>query len=173
MLADEREQAIGDLVEALVGFHRTLASRAPGWSEAAGGLPRGDVVLLGTLGSRGPMRPGRLAARLGCGPAVVSRRLARVEREELVARRPDPYDGRADLVELTALGRRRLEEARLGLARRLAAGLGHWSPDAVRTAERLVRELAVRLHGLPPPAPPDGPDQQAPAQHRQTPEEHQ
>lgn len=56
------------------------------------------------LGSSGAMRPSELAVEVGSGRANISKVLARLEAEELISRRPDPADSRANLVVLTEKG---------------------------------------------------------------------
>ena len=50
-----------------------------------------------------------LAAELRYSPSRLSHALRRLERDSWVARRPDPSDGRAQLVRLTAEGLARIE----------------------------------------------------------------
>src|SRR5512134_3328730 len=63
------------------------------------------------IGALGPITPGELARRLGMAPTTVSSWLARLERDGVVGRSPNPDDGRSQLVELTARGRAQLDEA--------------------------------------------------------------
>ncbi|WP_186808244.1 MarR family winged helix-turn-helix transcriptional regulator [Agrococcus baldri] len=56
------------------------------------------------LGSNGPMRPSELATEVGTGRANVSKVVARLESDGLVARSLDETDARATLVSLTARG---------------------------------------------------------------------
>lgn len=140
-----REHAVGELVETLLRFHRALKLHGTEWAGVAGELRRGDVVLLGMLHTHGAMRPGHIAARLGCGPSVVSRQLAALDEGGLVERATDPGDGRAELVSISDLGRERLAEVREALARRLADRLQDWPADDVRRATALVDDLVERL----------------------------
>ncbi|WP_084597085.1 MarR family winged helix-turn-helix transcriptional regulator [Nocardioides aequoreus] len=147
-----REHAVGELVETLLRFHRALKVHGSEWADLAGGLRRGDVVVLGMLHAHGAMRPGHIAARLGCGPSVVSRQLAALTESDLVDRVSDPHDGRAELVSITASGRARLGEVHDALSRRLADRLDGWPADDVRRATQLVDDLVQRL--LEPPTSP-------------------
>lgn len=75
----------------------------------------------------GPMRLGELALRLGIMPSTLTRNLARLESERLVAREADPEDARAARVKLTAAGGRaagRVEEQELEFARGILDRLG-------------------------------------------------
>lgn len=137
--------AVGDLVEAMLGFHRALRRRGDEWGETIEGLSRTDVVTLGLLGSHGPSRPGRLAELLACDRSVVSRRLAVLDQAGLVTRAADPQDRRAELVDLSPLGRTRLAGVRRLLAAQLAERLDDWPADEVARATRLVSDLTERL----------------------------
>ncbi len=140
-----REHAVGELVETLLRFHRALKLHGSEWADLAGGLRRGDVVVLGMLHAHGAMRPGHIAARLGCGPSVVSRQLGALTEAALVDRATDPDDRRAELVSISEAGRARLGVVRDALARRLAERLGDWPVDDVRLATSLVDDLVERL----------------------------
>lgn len=75
---------------------------------------RADVACCGTTVAQaaalsalagGPLRLGELASRLGIAPSTLTRNLDRLEERGLVVRAPDPGDGRAARVALTADGR--------------------------------------------------------------------
>lgn len=65
------------------------------------GLGPGSVSALATLVTHGPMRLGDLAAREGVAPPTLTRIVANLEDNGLVARHPDPDDGRATRVQAT------------------------------------------------------------------------
>jgi DNA-binding MarR family transcriptional regulator len=69
------------------------------------GLTVAQAATLEALQAR-PLRLGTLAQRLGITPSTLTRNLARLESEKLVAREPDPDDARAAQVRLTAAGTR-------------------------------------------------------------------
>src|SRR5437764_15296273 len=60
--------------------------------------------LLGALSDRQPLRMGDLAARLGLTARTITTLVDALEREGLLARRPDATDRRATLIELTDTG---------------------------------------------------------------------
>lgn len=140
-----RADAVGDLVEAMLGFHGALRRRGEEWGEVAADLSRTDVVILGLLATQGPLRPGRIADRLGCSPSVVSRRLAALDHAGHVTRDTDPLDGRAELVAVSAAGRDRLALVHRALAEQLAERLEDWAADDVVRATALVSDLTDRL----------------------------
>jgi len=89
------------------------------------GLTATQSSVLTTLVRRGPMRAGDLADAEALNPTLLSRVLAHLEERALVARAPDPEDGRATIARPTPGGRRLVERLR---ARR-AALLGDWLGD--------------------------------------------
>ena len=75
------------------------------------GLDAALYVFLLHLIDVGPVRAAALADRTGLDKSTVSRQVARLVELRLVERVPDPLDGRARIVQLTADGfRLRLEE---------------------------------------------------------------
>jgi DNA-binding MarR family transcriptional regulator len=95
------------------------------------GLTATQSSALTTLVREGPRRAGDLAEAEALNPTMLSRVLAQLERRGLVAREPDPEDGRATVARATAEGRRLVERLR---ARRAAMLLG-WLKD-LTDAER-------------------------------------
>ncbi len=93
--------------------------------EAGGDLSPSLTAALATIERHGPMTPSELASRERVQRPTATRLLARLEEAELVARMPDPADGRSCLVSPTPAGRELLDELRTRktayLARRLEA----------------------------------------------------
>jgi DNA-binding MarR family transcriptional regulator len=87
-------------------------------------------------------------------PALTSL-VAKLEREGLVSRRPDPRDGRAVLLSLTPEGRRIVDSRRADRVARLRRLVGHLDgddraalADVMRVLGRLT-EIAERLEDRP------------------------
>lgn len=79
--------------------------RMAGWREAEPlGLTPTQTACLSQLAARGPSRVTALARLIGVTQATVSDVVAALTRKKLVERRPDPVDGRAARVHLTAAG---------------------------------------------------------------------
>src|SRR5690349_19479342 len=95
-VSGDAAEALGDAVVALLHAYRQ-AARHPAHTT----LP---LLELAQLLGRGEMRLGELATLRGVAQSVVSRQVGELEARGLVARRPDPADGRAGLVRLTAAG---------------------------------------------------------------------
>ena len=69
-------------------------------------IDAGDIQPLYTLGRGGPRRASALADDLRQTRPTMSKQLARLEAAGLIARTPDPADGRASIVSLTDAGAR-------------------------------------------------------------------
>jgi DNA-binding MarR family transcriptional regulator len=66
-------------------------------------------LILKSIGHHGPVRSSDAARDLGLSRASISRRISWLEAEGLIDAAPDPVDGRASLLTLTALGEQRLQ----------------------------------------------------------------
>jgi len=96
--------------------------------------------LLTRLAEAGGSRPTDLAEFFGVGKPTVGRQLACLERLDLVARRPDPDDGRAHIVDLTEHGRTWMATQRERRQDVLGAHFAQWSDDDLtELAETLTR----------------------------------
>ncbi|MFD3915947.1 MarR family winged helix-turn-helix transcriptional regulator [Streptomyces sp. NPDC058603] len=73
-------------------------------SQAGVTARRSDVYLLLALDKNDGSRVGDLATRLMVEPSHVTRQIARLQAQRLVERTPDPLDGRARRVAITAEG---------------------------------------------------------------------
>ncbi len=111
---------------------------------AASGSPQESAVvaLLSHLIALEPVRAGELAERACLDPSTVSRHLRSLEADGLLVRTPDPEDGRATLLEVTASGRRAVQTAREQRLAFLADAVSGWPDDDVATLTRLIRRLA-------------------------------
>src|SRR5581483_6085435 len=90
------------------------------------GFSMSQMPVLGALVREGPLKQAQLARAARVEQPTMAEALRRMERLGVVTRKPDPKDGRSDLVSLTARARRRLDRGRAALAsveRRATAGL--------------------------------------------------
>jgi len=88
-----------------------------------------------------------LAELVGLDATTVTRQIATMETEGLVRRRRDPRDRRVSLVELTALGRRRMDAVRTARESRITELVGDWSADDQAFGRLLGRfNEAIRAH---------------------------
>ncbi|MBB5936942.1 MarR family winged helix-turn-helix transcriptional regulator [Streptomyces zagrosensis] len=97
--------------------------------------------LLARLNDVGQVRATDLASYFGVGKATMSRQLRALETLGLIARAPDPDDGRAWLVQLTEEGRTRFTRVRGGLRARYAQRLEGWNRAEVAELARLLHRL--------------------------------
>lgn len=105
-------------------------------------VPLMHGAVLGKLDREGTSSVSELAAYEGVRPQSMGQTVAELEEGTLVARRPDPADGRRMLVELTDAGRRALAEDRRAREDWLAQAISErLSPDEQRVLERAVRLL--------------------------------
>jgi DNA-binding MarR family transcriptional regulator len=125
-LASELRVVLGHLIRRLRSEHRFS-------------LSQGSV--LGRLDREGPQRTSKLATAERVRPQSMGQTVAELETQGLIARRPDPADGRSALLELTEAGRTELHEDRARREGWLAEALeGSFSAD-----EREVLDEAARL----------------------------
>ncbi|MCX4905485.1 MarR family winged helix-turn-helix transcriptional regulator [Streptomyces sp. NBC_00878] len=97
--------------------------------------------LLVRLEELGRQRATELAAYIGVGKATMSRQLRALEEMGVVAREPDPADGRAWLVHLTEEGRARFRAVREARRARYVRELASWDREEVAELARLLHRL--------------------------------
>jgi DNA-binding MarR family transcriptional regulator len=127
--------------ELTVFLRRARSQQGEMAREVHPGLESAAYGLLVRLEECGRQRATELAAYIGVGKATMSRQLRALEELGLVAREPDPQDGRAWLVHLTQEGKGRVAGVREARRARYVSKLAHWNP-------REVAELAHLLHEL-------------------------
>lgn len=104
------------------------------------GLNARELAVLLLLGDREPESQQQAAQRLGVDRTTMVSLLDGLESKALVARRPDPEDRRRNVVELTDVGQKILENATRAsdkAEQQLLADLG--KADAIRLRELLGR----------------------------------
>ncbi|GGY88878.1 MarR family winged helix-turn-helix transcriptional regulator [Streptomyces poonensis] len=97
--------------------------------------------LLARLEESGRLRATELAAHIGVGKATMSRQLRALEQLGLVAREPDPADGRAWLVHLTQEGQERFRRVRNARRARYVNQMAGWDRADVAQLARLLHRL--------------------------------
>jgi DNA-binding MarR family transcriptional regulator len=110
-----------------------------------------EATVLATTARNGPVGLSWLAREEGMNPTMLSRVVWRLEDAGLLARRPDPRDRRAALVDATPAGRRlheRIRAERTDALSQLIEHLGADERDALDAAlpvlEQLARDLKER-----------------------------
>ncbi len=112
--------------------------------DRASGIPPAQLSALSVIVFGGPVRASRLATIEEMALPSMSRLIDALEKAGHVRRRPDPADGRAELIEATAQGTRVMHKARDTRVRLLAAFLGGCS-DAEREAALATASLIRRF----------------------------
>ncbi|WP_041820489.1 MarR family winged helix-turn-helix transcriptional regulator [Streptomyces davaonensis] len=99
-----------------------------------------SYTLLGHLEESGGCRATDLAAHYALDKSTVSRQVAVLERDQLIARSPDPDDHRVQLLHLTDTGRRLLAQVTERRREVVRERLADWAEeDLERFAGYLVR----------------------------------
>lgn len=122
-------------------FRRARANQGEMAREVHPDLESAAYGLLVRLDEYGRQRATELAAYIGVGKATMSRQLRALEDLGLIAREPDPADGRAWLVDLTDEGRRRVAHVREARRARYVSQLSHWDRHEVAELARLIHQL--------------------------------
>jgi DNA-binding MarR family transcriptional regulator len=140
----EDERAATDLRVALGRIVRRLRQ-----AHRPGELTLSEVSVLSRLDRDGPATPGALAVDERVRPQAMGATLAALEQRGLVARMPDPDDGRRVSMSVTDAGRRVLHDRRSASTRRMTRALvdGLTPDERHRLAEviPLLERLADHL----------------------------
>ncbi|GGY69062.1 transcriptional regulator [Streptomyces xanthochromogenes] len=132
-LALERELA--------VFLRRARASSGEMAREVHPDLEPAAYGLLVRLDEAGPQRATELAGYFGVGKATMSRQLHALEDLGLVAREPDPADGRASLVRITPEGTARFGRVRDARRESYVRRLANWDRLEISELARLLHQL--------------------------------
>ncbi|MCW2695946.1 MAG: Transcriptional regulator, MarR family [Modestobacter sp.] len=127
----------------LVRAGRQLGSRVA--ADLLGDLPSSGWVVLVPLEQGGPQRCSALAGRLGVDVSVASRQVTALERAGYVHRRPDPLDGRASLISLSAAGAVALARTRAVRGAWTAEALRDWTDEEARALTAQLERLTAGL----------------------------
>jgi DNA-binding MarR family transcriptional regulator len=135
---------IGEIETALTEI-AYLASRARQHERlmavAGVSLDRSAAALLRQLAMAEPIRAGELAGRLAVEASHVTRQVQQLERTGYVTRVPDPDDGRAQLIQLTPMGRQTVERIRTVGCLGMQQVLGAWPTEDLSTLAVLFRRM--------------------------------
>jgi DNA-binding MarR family transcriptional regulator len=133
LVASELRAVLGSLLRRLRAEHR---------------FPLSHGAVLGRLDRCGPQSVSELAVGERVRPQSMAQTVSDLEAERLVARRPDPNDGRRALVELTAEGHEALDSDRRKragwLAQAMETDLAPSEQEVLAEAVDLLRRLAER-----------------------------
>jgi DNA-binding MarR family transcriptional regulator len=113
-----------------------------------GDLTFPETAALARLDRGGPATSAELARQEQISPQSMGATLGALEKRGLIARSPDPNDGRCVVLALTESGRAALSERRRARVDQLAQGLAGFSPaelEQLHAAAPLIERLAQRL----------------------------
>jgi DNA-binding MarR family transcriptional regulator len=117
-------------------------------------LPDGTTVsrtgywLLVRVSEEGPVRLSDVAASVELDLSTISRQIRDLVAAGLIARTPDPADGRAALLTLTERGRSVLEAASEARRRVLELAIADWTDDERNALTSGLVRLGAGLHDL-------------------------
>ena len=118
-------------------------------AQAESDLTLPETSALARLDRGGPTTASALAALEQISPQSMGATIARLEARRLVARRPDPGDGRRSVISITGAGLQALGDRRNARTERLAQGLSSsFTPDELRqlmAAVPLIERLAQSI----------------------------
>ncbi len=144
---DDVASSVNSVMHALMGIGRLMRQRGQGE-----GLEPGTFWLLKTISASGSLRVTDLASTANLDPSTVSRHLTQLQRSGLIERLPDPDDGRAQRVQLSAAGAQRLSDALAARAALLRRSLASWEAadlhDLDRLLTRFVRDIDTLTQDL-------------------------
>ena len=115
-----------EVVETELALLQRALERLARRSDIHRDLDRASYLLARTLEATGPISLKALAARLGLDATTVTRQVATMEAAELVHRRADPKDGRVNLIEVSARGRRKMRAVQRARRERVGDLLAGW-----------------------------------------------
>ena len=141
-VATERSAAARDLLTSLMGVKAWLRETQQ-W--LYGNHSQTALFALALVDRHGPCRVTALAEVARVDASVVSRQIAHLEKIGLVERLPDPADGRAHLVSISAEGASVLEQGRERLAGMVDERLQGWSPDEILAFSDDLRRVLAAL----------------------------
>ncbi|MGD0069018.1 MAG: MarR family transcriptional regulator [Streptosporangiaceae bacterium] len=123
---------------------------------------RYEALVLLTFSRRGALPLGVIGERLMVHPTSATNIIDRLERQQLVIRRPNPSDGRGRLAEITEAGRAVVQRATRDLTA-AQFGLGGFGDGQLKEIFDLFRELRLAAGDFIPEPPgvpehPEGPD---------------
>jgi DNA-binding MarR family transcriptional regulator len=111
------------------------------------GLTPTSTAALATIDRHGPLTPSELADLERVKRPTVTRTLGCLHREGLIARTPDPADGRSALVSVNAAGRERLRRLRGRKNAYLARRMRDLPAADIAALERAAEILEGMLEG--------------------------
>lgn len=145
---DDAVSRIDDALNILVRRIQGPRARELLTARAGLSLERAAYPLLRRIGERHTVRTTDVAAALSVDVSTVSRQVKQLEAEGLVARTPDPLDGRASVLTLTAAGHDALDRIRRARRQVLAEVVAGWPEEDRSALADLICQLAEDVVAL-------------------------
>ncbi len=143
-MPESREQRLAELGQAFRHAYRSLRRLRGRDTHLLGGeISHAQFELLAELRERGPLAAGELAHVAGLSAATVSQMLDHLAGDGQVKRVRSESDRRVVLIELTALGRRRVEATKALWRERWAAALAGVEAEELRVAAEVLQRIGA------------------------------
>ena len=133
--------AVDAMLTALMTVGRAMRQRQEGDA-----IDPGTFWLLKTISHRGPLRITDLAAATHLDTSTVSRHVSQLERNGFIDRTPDPADGRAQLVGISAGGQQQLDQTFERRRTILEDTLADWPSSDITEFERLLSKFVTGIN---------------------------
>jgi DNA-binding MarR family transcriptional regulator len=108
-------------------------------------LERSAYGIMCKLADEGPQRLGALASAFGLDPSTITRQVQALEEIGLAARKTDPTDRRASILDLSDAGRAVLDQTRSHRRARMQLALADWSEADRKDFARLLQQFNLSL----------------------------
>jgi DNA-binding MarR family transcriptional regulator len=108
-------------------------------------LERSAYGIMCKLADEGPQRLGALATAFGLDPSTITRQVQALEEIGLAARKTDPSDRRAAILDLTGNGRTILDRTRDHRRGRLQVALADWPENDRAEFGRLLKQFNISV----------------------------
>ena len=95
-----------------------------------------------------PLAPSEIAEMVGVARATITGLLDGLEKDDMVARHPHPEDRRALTIQMTAKGRKFLDEMLPGHYRRIAGLMANLEPEERHLLVKLLAKVAAGTNAL-------------------------
>jgi DNA-binding MarR family transcriptional regulator len=142
--ADPREERLAELGQAFRRAYRSLRRLRGRDTHLLGGeISHAQFELLAELRERGPLPAGELAHVAGLSAATVSQMLDHLATDGQVKRVRSETDRRVVLIELTTLGRRRVETTKALWRERWVAALEGVDDEELRITSSVLQRIGA------------------------------
>jgi DNA-binding MarR family transcriptional regulator len=138
------ERALTQVARAIIHLGIPRHALAEGES-----IDKAGYWLLVRVSEHGPIRLSELAEAVELDPSTVSRQMGALVNGGLINKEPDPHDGRASFLSLSARGAAVLESVSEARREALADALTEWSEEERATLAAGLLRLASGLQGSP------------------------